>query len=441
MIPLLDLASQVVARTRALGADEVVALVSEGSHVTIQRRGGRVEEATEATTRGLMVSVLAEGRFTSNSTSDLRPEALDPFLTRCVDAARWIEPDPDRALPDPKLCGRAVSEEALDQWDPAWDARTAEERSADAQAIEDAIRSHGRDDVISAATYTADGCSRLVRVTSNGFADATRGAWFAVGGEMTLREGDRRPEAAAYYGARYLADLPGPDALAEEIIRRADERLGAGPIASGTFPMIIENRLAGQLLGVLGGAMSGGAIHHGRSFLAGKVGTRIGSELLTVVDDPHLPRGLASRPWDGDGLVARRRTVIERGVLRDLNIDVYYGRKLGLPPTAAGRSNWVLPTGPRSWQELAKDWPVAIRVTGFLGGNANANTGDFSYGIRGVLVENGEVTRSLGEMNVSGNAIGLFERLVGLGNDPWTYGSCVSPSLVFADVTFSGVSG
>ncbi len=438
MSELLNLASKVVERAQALGAEEVSATVSGGSHVTILRRGGRVEQATEATTRGLVVSMLVNERFTSNSTSDLRPDALDDFIKRSVDSASYLEPDPERAQAPGEDCGRGVTEAELDQDDPAWAARTAQDRADYAEAIENALRERHKDDVISSAAYSADGSAEAVRVMSNGFCDETRGAWFAAGGEMTLREGEKRPESSAYYAARHLSDLPNVDHMAAEVVRRVRERIGGGPIDSGTYPMILENRVAPRLIGVLGSAMSGGAIHQGRSFLVGKLGERIGSDLLDVVDDPTLPRGLGSRPWDGDALRSHRRTVIEKGVLRSYNIDTYHARKMGVKATSGARSNWILPTGDQSWSEIAKAWPKAILVTGFLGGNANGTTGDFSFGIRGVLVEHGEPTQSLAEMNVSGNASEIFKRLIAVGNDPWKYSSCMTPAMVFEDVDFSG---
>ena len=109
-----------------------------------------------------------------------------------------------------------------------------------------------------------------------------------------------------------------------------------------------------------------------------------------------------------------------------------------MPATSTGRSNWVVPPGDRSWQDVAAAWPRAIYVTSFLGGNSNAASGDFSFGIRGRLVENGVLTSSLGEMNVSGNLLELLERLVAVGDDPWTWSSVVSPTLLFDGVSFSG---
>ena len=438
MSELIDFAASAVTRALALGAEEAQARASQGSHVQITRRGGRVEQATEATTRGLVLSVLAGGRFTSNSTSDLRPEALDAFIRRCVEAASYIEPDPERALPAPEECGRGVSQAALDQDDPAWRERTATERNTQAEALEQAMASHADESTISSSVWVADGRQSVARVMSNGFADQNEGAWFVAGADTTLRDGEKRPESGASYAARHLSDLPDVQTIAREADQRARERVGAAPIESGSYPLVLANRAAGRILGILAGPLSGASLHQRRSCLAERVGTRIASPVLTLIDDPTIPRGLASQPWDGDGRIAQRRTIIDSGVLQQYYVGTYHSRKLGMPATSTGRSNWVVPPGDRSWQDVAAAWPRAIYVTSFLGGNSNAASGDFSFGIRGRLVENGVLTSSLGEMNVSGNLLELLERLVAVGDDPWTWSSVVSPTLLFDGVSFSG---
>ncbi len=438
MSDLLNLAERVVERTKALGAEEVNATVSRGSHVTINRRGGKVEQATEATTRGLVVSLLADGRFTSNSTSDLRDEALDDFLKRCVASAAYLEPDPDRALPDGSECGRGASQEALDQDDPAWYTRTAADRADFAESLEATLTDRADDDAVSHAVYCADGQAEVVRVMSNGFADMNRGAWFAAGGEMTLQEGDKRPESSAYYAARFLDDLPDHGSIADEVVRRTRQRLGSRPVESGSYPLILLNRSAGRLLGAMSGPLSGGSLHNRRTCFPDHIGKSIASRHLNVIDDPTIPRGLGSRPWDGDARVAAPRSIIEDGVLKSYYINVYYGRKLETAPTTGGRSNWVIRAGDKSWRELAAAYPKAILVNGFLGGNSNPSSGDFSFGIRGVLVEDGEPTQSLSEMNVSGNVTEIFKRLVAVADDPWAWSAVMSPTLVFEDVAFSG---
>ena len=435
---MLDLATRVVERARALGAEEASVSVSSGSHVTIQRRDRKIEQATEATTRGLVLSLLANDRYTSNSTSDLRPEALEAFVRRSVEAAQVLEPDPFRRLPARELCGRGVSDEALDQDDPAWGRRTATDREAQAKHLEDLLLDLGGADKVSCSSTVADERGEGVRVMSNGFADGTAGAWFSVVTDMTLADGDKRPEAYAAYSTRHLADLPSDELVAAECVKSVRERIGSKAIASGTYTMLLENRYAGRILSMLGGPLSGGALHEGRSCLPDRKDTLIASELLTIVDDPTIPRGMGSRPWDGDAFASKPMPVVERGVLRNYYISQYFARKLGVDPTTGGKTNWVVAPGKRSFDEMARGLDRAIKVTGFLGGSSNPTTGDFSFGIRGALVERGEVVQSLSEMNVSGNILKILQQLAEVGNDPWTFSSTRSPSMVFADVKFSG---
>ena len=432
------LAAQVLAWARAAGAAEAVVVASRSSETQLQRRDGRVEQASEAVSRGLGLSLLVDDRWTSNGTSDLRPEALAAFVRRSVEVARVLEPDPDRRLPDPSACGRGASEAALDLCDPVVATRTVDDRAAAAEALEAAIAARPAGEVVSASAWVAEGHSRHVRLTSTGFSDATAGGWFGWGGGTTLRDGERRPEAATGFSARYLVDLPSADAVADDLHRQAVERLGAGPMASGTYPLVVQNRVAGRILGLLAGPLSGAALHDGRSCLHDKLDAVIGSSLLTIEDDPLLPRGLSSHPWDGDGLRAAPRTVVEGGVLRSFYLSTYYSRKLGRPATTGGRSNWSVPPGPQPLAETLAALPGAVLVTGFLGGNANPATGDFSFGIRGVWLERGAVVRPLSEMNLSGNLLTLFPRLVALGDDPWRWSSVRAPSLVFDAAQFSG---
>jgi PmbA protein len=327
----------------------------------------------------------------------------------------------------------------LDQDDPAQSSRTPEERAAQALALEDALRERLDSRAISASTYTADGRSTSVRVTSDGFVDAHTSAGFSVGAELTIDEGNgRRPEGHAGYGTRHLGDLPPLTEVAAEAVERAAERIGAAPVESGRYPVVVLNRTAGRILGLLSAPLSGSSLYERRSCLERRRGTRIGSPLLTLKDDPLLPRGLGSRPWDGDGLVARPIDIVYEGILQEYYLSVYHARKLAMAPTTGGRSNWVVPAGDRPWQAQVSGFPRVILVHGFLGGNANPITGDFSFGIRGSLVEHGQITAPIAEMNVSGNLLDLFERLVGLGDDVWRWSSTFSPSLIFDAVDVSG---
>jgi PmbA protein len=137
-------------------------------------------------------------------------------------------------------------------------------------------------------------------------------------------------------------------------------------------------------------------------------------------------------------LCPKRRSIIKDGVLQTWLLDAYHSRKLGLSANGGGMGNVVVEPGPRSWQEIAGHHEKAIRVTSFLGGNSNSTSGDFSFGIRGQLLENGEVTQNVVEMNVAGNLIELLEKFSEAANDPWMFSSYRVPSMVFEGIQFSG---
>jgi PmbA protein len=437
---ILDLARQTVERARALGAEEVSVSVSRSTELSLMRRAGKLEQATQATSRGLSLALLVDDRFSAHSTSDLRPEAVAEFLARAVAATRVLEPEPERRQPPLEACGRGATEAELDAVDAGHATLPVEARRVAAEALEAAVDAlPNRKQVLSATVHVGDSSDESVRVMSNGFEGARASTGFGAGVELTLEEpGGRRPEATAWYSALHRADLPGETHIAAEAWRKAAERLGSKPIPSGVYPMLLQNQVAGRILGVLGGPLSGGELHQQRSFLSGRAGSQIANTALTILDVPNIRRGLGSRPWDGDALVAKPMPVVEAGVLRNYYINTYYGRKLGVPTTTGGRSNWVVTPGQRTPAEILRDTPRCVIVTGFLGGNSNGLTGDFSFGVQGLLVEHGEVTAHLGEMNVSGNIEEVLKRLVEPANDVWSWSGTRSPSLFFDEVQFSG---
>ncbi|MEJ2636266.1 MAG: metallopeptidase TldD-related protein [Calditrichia bacterium] len=203
--------------------------------------------------------------------------------------------------------------------------------------------------------------------------------------------------------------------------------------------MVVRNRLAGQLVGVLYDAMSGNALQQKSSFLENKLNQQITSPVLTLIDDPFVKSGYGSRLYDDDGLAAKRRVMIDKGILKDYYIDYYYSKKLETKPTTGDSSNLVFELGKESEAELVKKLQKGILVTNFIGGNSDVVTGDFSFGITGLYVEDGKIVKPVNEMNISGNMKDLMMQLVAVGNDPNPYSSWQCPSMYFKDVQFSGL--
>ena len=202
--------------------------------------------------------------------------------------------------------------------------------------------------------------------------------------------------------------------------------------------MVVDSRAAASLIGRLLGPANAHSVQQGRSFWAPLIGEQAFNEKLTIVDDPLIARGLASRRFDDEGISARALPLVEAGVIRNIYVDTYYGRKGDMAPTTGSPSNRVVALGDKGLAELLSEVGEGVYVTSWLGGNADGTTGDFSLGLRGHMIENGEIGRPVGEMNVTGNLRDLFSRLDLVGNDPYPYSTTLAPSLVFSDVDFSG---
>ncbi|HSN92343.1 MAG TPA: TldD/PmbA family protein [Anaeromyxobacteraceae bacterium] len=421
------------------GAGEAAAGGYRARHVEVAWRDGKLEKVSEATTRGLGLDLYVDGRYASVSTSDLRPEALERFVENAVALARRLEPDPHRRLPEPERY-RGQAAVALDLEDPTHAALDAAERRRQAGALEAAARSvPGAERILSVTAGVSDTRSESALVHTNGFEGTRRGTDFWIGAEVTVRDPDgRRPEESGASGARHRSALETPEAVGRRAAERALARVGAVKGESGVLPVVVENRAAGRLVGLLLGPLAASALQQKRSWLEGRLGERVGSEALDLRDDPLVPRGFGSRLYDGEGMAARPFPVFERGVLRAYYVDTYYGRKLGRAPTTARVSNLAWTPGPRPLEGLAADAGEAVLVTGFLGGNSNGTTGDFSLGLRGFRVRGGRTAEPVGEMNVSGNHAELWTRLRAVGNDPYPYSPMRTPSLLFDGVHLAG---
>lgn len=439
MNDLLEITRAAAALAKRKGADEAAVGTSRARHVEVVWRDGRLEKVSEATTRGLGLDLYVDGRYASVSTNDLRPEALERFVERAIALARTLAPDPHRRLPDPALY-RGQAEVDLELEDRTYDALDAGARREAAQRIEEAARAvEGAGPILSVSTSASDTQSESALVHTNGFEGRRRGTDFWLGAEVTVQDPDgRRPEEYAASGARHREALEAPEAVGRRAAERARSRVGAVKGESAVLPMIVENRAAGRLVAYLLGPLAAASLQQKRSYLEGRQGATIGSPLLDVADDPLVPRGFGSRRYDGEGIAARRFPLFERGVLRSYYVDTYYGRKLGMAPTTARSSNLAWTLGDRPAAALLREVGEGVLVTGFLGGNSNGTTGDFSLGVRGFRVRGGALAEPVGEMNVSGNHLELWPRLAAVGNDPYRYSALRTPTLVFQSVQFAG---
>lgn len=434
--PLLERADAALAMAREAGADDALARANRSRNVEYSLRDGVLEKVQQDTSRGLSIELYVDGRYSSHSTSDLRPDSLRSFVAEAVAMTRVLAPDPHRALPDPALYPAGASPD-LGLTDSAVATLNKDARMARLQAMADGLAGH--EDIISWTAGFTDhqGVSGLV--STNGLRTAVAGTSAWCGVEVTLQDpSGSRPEDWYWGGGHKVADLPGGAEVAARCLEQARARVGTVKGPTKKTLLIVDPRSAGRLAGYLLQAASARSIQQGRSFWTDKLDHKLFSEKLSLYDAPLQVGGLSSRPYDGEGLASRDLAIVENGVVKNVYVDTYYGRKAGMTPTTGGRSNLRWGHGTRDLSAIVADVPDAIYLTSWLGGNADATSGDFSFGLRGHAITDGKVGGPIGEMNVTGNLVDLFASLVETGNDPYQYSSTYAPTLVFEGVQFSG---
>jgi PmbA protein len=436
---LYDLATWTIKTAKSSGANDCRITISSERFVEIGYRDRKPETIKEATTKTLQIEVFVKGRYSQQITSDFRKDALKTFIENAVAMTKLLAEDPFRTLPDPKYYqDRATVDLGL--YDPDYKSLTPQGRHDFVKAIEAACLAKAGDKVISAAATGYDSHEEVLIMASNGFDGYVDASVFYGGAEVTVKdEGDRRPQEFAVAVTLSRKALPKPADIGEEAARRTLALLGGKKIKTETLPVIIENRVVARIGNGFLEAMFGRNIQQKQSFLADKKGQKVASSVLTLIDDPFIPGALGSRLFDNEGFSAKKRVIIDAGVLRNFYVNWYYSRKLGWEPTSGSPSNLIIPPGRRSVKEIMKDLDRGILITGFIGGNSNSTTGDASIGIVGQLFENGEPVQAVSEMNIADNHLKFWQRLTEAANDPYIYSAQRFPSLVFTDVVVSGL--
>jgi PmbA protein len=433
-----ELAKWAISRAKKCGAQDAAVNVSDRREIQIEFRDKSIQKLQEANRHSLSVSIYLNNKYSSQNTNNLNKASLEKFIEEAVAATRYVSEDPFRKLPDPKYYeGREKKD--LQLRDPSYESVKTEERIEIARQAAMASSSTSNR-IVSVTAGFNDTHSRSVKVHSNGFEGEQESTSFSLYSNPTLKDEEGKlVEEYAYGDTKYKADLPDSQKVGIEAAQRALQRIGQKKIESAVMDMVVENRVASQVIWPLTGPMNASALQQKQSFLEGKLGQKIASEKLTIIDEPFLVRGQGSRLFDGEGLAARRIPVIEKGILKTYYVDNYYGRKLGMELTTGDTSNLVFEYGAKSCDEIIAGISRGIFVTGFIGGNSNGTTGDFSFGISGMLIENGRQVKPIFEMNVSGNMLALWENLVDVGNDPDVYSSWRTPAFHFKNVQFSGI--
>jgi PmbA protein len=423
---LTEIAARACKLAKKHGADAAEAQVQAGGEMEVKIRLGEPELVQEAASKALGLRVFRDHRAALTYTSDLSDAALERFIADSVDLARLSEPDELNELAPADSFAKEIPD--LDLWDPTGSAVTA------AEGLEMCKRAEAAARAFSPKVTNSDGAS-YSRVAgagafanTAGFAAGYRGTYQSLVVQPICDDADGKKRNGFWYSAdRFRTKLQSPEEVGREAARRTVAKLGGEKIETGELPIIFDTESGRAILRLLFSVISGGAIYRKSSYLVGKENTQVASELVTVVDDPLIPRAPGSRPYDGDALPSRKNVVVERGVLKTYLLDTYSARKLGRTSNGcAGRgvggaphvttSNFILQAGKLTPAEVM-NVPRGLYVTEMMGFGFNAVTGDFSRGAGGFLIENGKLGRPVTEVTISANLADILGGIDALGND------------------------
>lgn len=443
---LEDLTQAALAAAKRAGGDAADALALRGTSVSIEVRDNALEHAERSEGVDIGLRVFVGQRQACISASDIRPETLTTLAERAVTMAQEAPEDPHAGLAEPTQLVESWDNAHLDIAEdaPEPSAEFLQEAALQIEAAAGGVKGISQVDGASAGYAQR----QLHLATTNGFSGGYARTSHSQSCVAITGEGSTMERDWALEGRVYGADMPEPASIGQLAAERALARSGAKRPPTGTFPVIYDERVAGQLIGHLLGTITGTAITRGSSWLSDAMGKEILPKGISLVEDPTRSRISGSRPFDGEGLPTNVNPIVEDGVLKRWLLDLSNARKLGLEstgnayrgtsaPPSPGVGNISLTQGEKTRDELVSDVGRGLLVTSMIGSTINPTTGDYSRGASGFWIENGQIAYPVNECTIAGNLREMLSRIVP-ANDARLHLSRVVPSLLVEGMTIAG---
>jgi PmbA protein len=433
---LKQLARDVLDHARSIGATAAETELSEGFGQNVTVRRGEVETIEYNRDKGVGVTVYIGQQRGHAATSDFSSQAIRETVEAAYSIARFTAKDECAGLADADLLAKDVPD--LDLFHP-WNL-PVEEAIEMARACEAAALSVDPRITNSEGATVSTQQSHFIYANSLGFMGGYPGSRQSAMCSVIGGEGDDMQRDDWYTMARAAEDLEPVEKVGRMAGERCARRLGARKIETMEVPVLYEAPVASSLLGHFVGAVSGGSLYRKSSFLLDSIGQQVFSPLAQIRDVPDIRRGLASSPFDDEGVATKRREIVKDGVLQGYFLGSYSARKLGLRSTgnAGGNHNLSLDSTGEDFAALLKKMGRGLLVTELLGMGVNQVTGDYSRGAAGFWVENGEIAYPVQEITIAGNLKDMFKGIVAVGTDVLLRGSRQCGSILVDRMTVAG---
>jgi PmbA protein len=443
-----NLASELVTALKKQGADAADVFISSSQGFNTTVRLGNIERLQQSTSKGLGLRVFKNGATALTFTTDFQGKTVQDLVKETLEIVKVSNADQYNGLAPKELLGEYTGK--LSIFDESLAKITPEQKIAMVKEMEEAGRAYDKRITNSNGASWSNSIGQVTLANSDGFVGQYQTTNASMSVRLLAEENGVKQTDGWFSFHRYFNKLDSPAAIGKEAGRRVIARLGGKKVKSQAVPVVLDPNVASSFVGMIFGAASGGSIYRRSSYLVDKVGQEIVAPTITIVDDATMGDGIASRPFDAEGVKSSQVTVIENGVLKTYVCDSYAARRLKAQVTGnagrgfssapgVGSSNLFIKNGAAIPKDIIKSVKNGLYLMEMFGSGVNSVTGDFSQGATGFWIENGEITYPVQEITIAGNVLRVLKNVQAIGNDlSFKLGSTASPTLLISEMTVGG---
>jgi len=428
-----QMSEDVLKVAKALGATAAEAELSLSVGQSVSVRMNEVEHIEYNRDKGVSVTVYFGKQKGHASTSDLTPQALKDTVAAACNIAKYTAKDDFCGLADADLMATDIQDLDLNHpWNISVDEAIEIAKACEAAALQVDSRINN-----SEGASVSAGTGFFAYSNSHGFTEGYPSSRHGISCSVIAESGTNMQRDYWYSTARAADDLQTAAEIGRIAGERTVRRLDAKKIKTCQVPVLFEAPLASGLISSLISAISGGNLYRKSSFLLDSLGKQIASPLLNIYEDPFVKRGLASSPFDNEGVATHARQLVKDGILQGYVLSSYSARKLGMKTTgnAGGNHNLIVQPSGLDFAGLLKEMGTGLVVTELLGHGMNMVTGDYSRGAAGFWVENGVIVHPVEEITIASNMADMLKMIVAVGNDVLVQGSKQVGSILIERMT------
>jgi len=417
------MAEQLVKQCRAKGADQAEVFLETNRDLSIEVRNGEVETIEEAATQGVGIRVFVKGKMAFSNSNDFTESSLENTISSAITFARNTTPDENNVLPDD-----AGISDVDGLHDPRISTIPMDEKIDLAKQVEKLAMKDSRITKSAGASY-GENDGQIFLANSNGLVKAYPSSACYFGVYVVAEKEDQKSSGGEYCSRRFYADFKSPEEVAEKAAKEAYQMLDPRMVATQKAAVIFDRDVAYSVLGGIRTALNGEKVLQGASFLGGRIDHEIASGLVTLIDDGTRPKGLASAPFDGEGVPTSKRTLIDRGVLKGFMYNTIVARRAGVKSTGnarrggfndlpgIGQHNFYIAAGTSTPEEIIEATKTGLWLKSVTGYGINAVNGNFSGGASGFWIEDGKVAFPVKGLTIAGTADEMLNGIDMLAGD------------------------